>query len=210
MCVCGSKLGNLVFFFYFFELAARHGIRLGFLPCMYVCMYVLFFVCLFVFKRVLVWGKNPQPSNVSGIDGRTSTISKNLPEGNITLLGQTRYYAPEETSQFVSVGGSTYNSHIVTKSRSPRHPHVLFLALYIHILAPSWFYVNVFISFANSPSRFFAVSLAHRSYQPYNPLPSLLQRVFLRSPSPVPPTLRPHSLSTQSQYSLHYSFLFFH
>ena len=41
---------------------------------------------------------NPQPSNVSGMDGRKSTISKHVPEGNILLLGQTHYYAPEETS----------------------------------------------------------------------------------------------------------------
>ena len=42
---------------------------------------------------------NPQPSNVSGMEfGHKSTISKHVPEGNILLLGQTRYYAPEETS----------------------------------------------------------------------------------------------------------------
>ena len=97
--------------------------------------------------------------------------------------------------------------------RPPRRPHAQFLSLYIHILSPPWFYVlNMywFRNFIYSLQRFLAPSLTHRTYQPYNPLPSLLQRVFLRSPSPVPPTLRPHSLSTQSQYSLHYSFLLFH
>ena len=44
----------------------------------------------------------------------------------------------------------------------------------------------------------------------YNPLPLLQQLVFVCSPSPVLPTLRPHSLSTRSQYSLHYSLLPFH
>ena len=47
---------------------------------------------------ILVWAKNMQPSNVSGMDGRASAISKHVPQGNILLLGQTRYYAPEETS----------------------------------------------------------------------------------------------------------------
>ena len=112
---------------------------------------------------------------------------------------------------FILITTVTYSLSPV--ERSPRHPHVLFFSFYIHILSPPWFYVLNMYWFDSqfhllSPAVF--APLIYRTYQPYNPLRSLLQRVFLRSPSPVPPTLRPHSLSTQSQYSPHYSFLLFH
>ena len=92
------------------------------------------------------------------------------------------------------MGGSTHKGHILTESRgalSPSPACPIFLSLYIHILSPPWFYVlNMywFRNFTYSPPRFFAPSFAHRTYQPCNPLRSLLQRVFLRSPSPIPPT----------------------
>ena len=166
---------------------------------------------------ILVWAKNMQPSNVSGMDGRASAISKHVPQGNILLLGQTRYYALEETSCLFRWADplTTVTYSLSPVKRSPRHPQVLFLSLYIHIhiLFPPWFYVlNMywFRNFTYTPPRFFAPSLAHRTRQPYNPLQSLLQRVLLRSPSTAYSRLRPHSLSTQSQYSLHYLFLPFH
>ena len=99
------------------------------------------------------------------------------------------------------MGGSTHNGHILTESRralSPSPACPIFLSLYIHILSPPWFYVlnmYLFHNFTYSPPRFFAPSLTHRTCQPYNPLRSLLQRVFLRSPSAVLPTLRPATFS---------------
>ena len=99
----------------------------------------------------------------------------------------------------VNVALSTGSHFCPSVERSPRHSHAQFLSLYIHILSPPWFSVlnmYLFRNFTYSPPRFLAPSLTHRTYQPYDPLPSLLQRVFLRPPSPVLPTLRPHSLST--------------
>ena len=120
-------------------------------------------------------------------------------------MGQTRYYAPEETSQFVSVGGSTYNSHIVTKSRSPRHPHVLFLALYIHILAPSWFYVNVCIGFANSLTLPRGFSLALSLTARIN-LITLYLRYYSAFSSVRLPQFHPHSghIPHPHNHSIHY------
>ena len=78
-----------------------------------------------------------QPSNVSGMDGRASAISKHVPQGNILLLGQTRYYAPEETSCLFQWADPltpvTYSLSPV--ARSPHHPHAQFLSLYSYFIS---------------------------------------------------------------------------
>ena len=88
---------------------------------------------------------------------------------------KTRYYAPEETSCYFRWADPL--TTVTSYSPGPVE----------RLLSPA----------------VFAPSLTHRTYQPYNPLRSLLQRVFLRLPSTILPT-RPHSLTTQSQY-IHYT-----
>ena len=141
---------------------------------------------------ILVWAKNAQPSNMSDMDGRASTIYKHAPKGNISLLGQTRYYAPEETNCLFQWADPlttvTYSLSPAAPVPSTRHQHVLFLSLCIFLFLSLFLslYIVIFYllhgfmlicicrSFTYSPPRFFTTSHTLHTYQPYNPLPSLL------------------------------------
>ena len=95
-------------------------------------------------------------------------------------------------------------------------PYFLFLSLYIHILSFPWPYVIMY-SFRNLYSLYPANfrSLPHTPhllilwlFSFTSTAPGSLPQ--LCSPSPVPPTLHPHSPLTQSQYLQHNSILSLH
>ena len=132
---------------------------------------------------------------------------------------------------------TTVTYSLIPLECSPRHPHAIFLSLYIRTLFLPWFYVDMFVFYIftslssavfhsllhtshvftlfsfNSPPRVFAPSFAHRTLLRTFPptttheYPVFLFYLYLCSPSFVLPTLQPHSPLIQSQYLQHNSVL---
>ena len=113
------------------------------------------------------------------------------------------------------MGGSTQNGHILTKSPLALSPSTTsYSSPFIFVFYPFHRFMLLCIRFAisiHSPPRFFAPSLTHLTYRPYDPLPSLQQRVVsshnhTRIPcfiSFTPPFLFPCSTYTPSTFPTH-------